>query len=120
MSEMEDKIGAILKNPELMQSIMSMASSLGAQQEKAEAAPPPLASQSAALPSLDPAMLQRIAKLAGQGNIDRNQQALLKALGPYLSRDRIIRLEKAMRAAKMARAASSVLGQGGLLSLSGR
>ena len=38
----------------------------------------------------------------------------------YLSRERISKLEKAMRAAKLARVASSFLGQSGLLNISGR
>ena len=44
----------------------------------------------------------------------------LNALRPYLSSGRIDKLEKAMRAAKLANAASSALRSGGLSFLTGR
>ena len=102
MDEMEQKLGAILGNPDLMKQIMSMAQSLGQQpaQQLPQEPPPPAASE----PGMDPAALQKIASLAGKTGIDRNQQALLKALGPYLSVQRVRKLEKAMRAAKLANA----------------
>lgn len=120
MEEMEDKLGAILSNPQMMQQIMAMAQSLGSgSSAPAEPAPQPQPTpQSPSAP--DPALLGKLASLAGQSNIDRNQQALLNALGPYLSRQRIIKLEKAMRAAKMANLASVFLSQGGLQALTGR
>ena len=51
---------------------------------------------------------------------DTDQQTLLAALSPYLSQNRVKKLENAMRAAKMARLASAFLGNGGLQMLSGR
>ncbi len=102
MEGLEEKLGAILKDPDSMQKIMSMAKSLGAGQE----------SQGSGLPELDPAMLQRVAAISKQGSIDKNQQALLRALTPYLSRQRITKLENAMRAAKMAGFAASALSTG--------
>ena len=65
-------------------------------------------------------MLQKLAGLASSAGVDQEQKALLTALGPYLSRDRVHRLEKAMQAAKMAKLASSFLGGGVLQSLIGR
>lgn len=113
MDQMEDKLGAILNNPQLMSQIMSMAQSLGESQPR-EAEP------SSGLPEFDPGMLQKLAGLAGQGTIDRDQQALLHALHPYLSSRKVHKLEKAMRAARMARMASGFLGQGGVSLLTGR
>ena len=120
MDQMEDKLGAILNNPQMMQQILSMAQSLGqnSKTESSENTPPP--TPAASLPDFDPAMLQKLSSLMGQGTIDRNQQALLHALHPYLSRRKMEKLEKAMRAAKMARMASGFLGQGGLSLLTGR
>ena len=46
-------------------------------------------------------------------NNNTHQQALLSALNPYLTRDRISRLERAMRAAKLAGMATAFLGGGG-------
>lgn len=113
MDQMEDKIGAILNNPQLMSQIMNMAQSLGNTQ-------PPPQQESSPLPNFDPGMIQKIASIAGQSNIDNNQQALLRALNPYLSGRKVEKLEKAMRAARMARMASGFLGQGGLSMLMGR
>ena len=114
MDQMEDKLGAILNNPQMMQQIMSMAQTLGQNTPQAEP------QQSPSLPDFDPAMLANLSGLFGQGNVDGNQQALLTALHPYLSHRKVDKLEKAMRAAKMARMASSFLGQGGLSLLTGR
>ena len=104
MEGMEDKLNSILGNPAMMQQIMSLAQSLGQGQQQAPDSAP-------ALPGdLDPAMLMKVMSLAGQTNIDANQQTLLKALGPYLPQARITKLEKAMRAAKLATLAGSFLG----------
>lgn len=112
MDTMEDKISSILQNPEMMQKIMTMAQSLNS------AAPQPSASAEkpvqSAMPDIDIGMLQKISGIAGQGKIDNQQQALLRALHPYLSNQRIQKLENAMRAARMARIAASVLGQQGI------
>lgn len=114
MAEMEEKLSALLNNPQLMQQILSMAQSLGQQ-------PSPGQPKESAVPSLpDPALLQKLSGLAVSTGADSQQQALLSALGPYLSSDRVQRLEKAMRAAKMAKAASAFLNSGALQSLTGR
>lgn len=118
MDEMEDKLGTILNNPQMMQQIMSLAQTLNQEPPKQE--PPKQAEAAPAVPDIDFATLQKLSGLAGQGSIDKNQKALLSALGPYLHRDRVEKLEKAMRAEKMARIASTLLGQGGLSFLTGR
>lgn len=64
--------------------------------------------------------MQKLAGMTRQSGIDKNQQALLRALSPYISRERSAKLEKAMRAAKMARLASAFLNAGGLDMLTGR
>lgn len=114
MDDMEQKLGAILSNPQMMQQLMSMAQALGQSQQQSQApAPPPQqqSSQSLLPEGIDFSMLQNITRLAGQGNIDADQRQLLKALRPYLSQGRIQKLEKAMRAAKLAGIASVALGQ---------
>ena len=115
MDQMEDKLGSILNNPQLMQQIISMSQSL-----EQSAKEQPTSAQSPCIPEFDPGLIQQIAGIAGQSWIDQNQQALLSALHPYLSNDKVEKLEKAMRAAKMARMASGFLGQGGLSLLTGR
>ena len=110
MSEMEEKLNSVLNNPQMMQQIMSIAQNLGGSQSQKEDAP----AKPEGLPEIDLGMLQKLSGLAGQSSIDKNQRSLLHALGPYLSRERIGKLEKAMRAAKMARMASTLMGTGAL------
>lgn len=123
MSEMEEKLGAILSNPALMQQIMAMAQSMN-QSPLAPAAPanPPGLPESSPqqVPELDMKMLQSLSGLAKSSGVDRNQQNLLSALSPYLSHGRVEKLERAMRAAKMAGMASSLLHSGALQNLIGR
>ena len=119
MEDMQSQMNAILGNPEMMQKIMSMAQALG--QGQNEPKEPPKQEQSGfSLPDIDLSMVQKLSGLAGQSNIDNNQRTLLKALSPYLSRERIYKLERAMRAAKMANMASSFLGKSGLPFQAGR
>lgn len=118
MEDMESKLGAILGNPDMMAQIMSMAQKLGGGgNAPSPPTPPP---QPSGLPEgLDIGMLTKVAGMANSANIDGNQRALLLALRPYLTGERIGKLEKAMRAAKLAAIASSLLGSG-ILSQSGR
>lgn len=108
MEDMESKLGAILNNPEMMQQIMAFAQNFN---QKTEA--PKQENRQQESPSflqIDPAMLQKLTGMAQNSRIDNNQQMLLKALRPYISNRRISKLERAMRAAKMAGLATSFLG----------
>ena len=109
MDEMENKLGAILNNPQMMQQIMSLAQNMG--QQTQQEAPPKQESPPPQLPDIDLSMVQKLSGFAKQSGIDKKQQDLLRALGPYLNRQRISRLERAMRAAKMAGMATSFLSQ---------
>lgn len=112
MGEMEEKLSAMLNDPKIMEQVAAMARSLGAdapRQEQERQEPGPSAP---AMPDLSG--LQAIAGLAGQGSLDKNQQALIKALRPYLHSQRLNRLEKAMRASQMARMATGMFSLGGL------
>lgn len=109
MSEMEDRLNSVLNNPQMMQQILSMAQSMGGQNQKEES-PQKIDS----MPEIDLGMLQKISGLAGQSGIDKDQRSLLHALSPYLSQERINKLEKAMRAAKMARMATALMNSGAL------
>ncbi len=117
MEGMEEKLNAILGNPQMMQQIMSMAQAMGQTETPQNEPPPP---QNNAGGGLDMAMIQKLSNIARQSGIDKNQQNLLRALSPYLSRDRISKLEKAMRAAKIAGIASTALAGSGMTLLSGR
>ena len=111
MDDFENKLGQILNNPEMMGKIMAMAQSLQGTQPQPTAPEPSTVSP---FPDMDISMMQKLAAMAGKANIDNNQRTLLSALRPYLSGDRLSRLERAMRAAKLAGLASGLLGSGSL------
>lgn len=107
MDDLQAQMNAILGNPEMMEKISAMAQSLssGSQPET------PQPSQQTPGMNFDPTFIQKLAGIAGQTGIDNNQKNLLHALNPYISKDRISKLERAMRAAAMARMASTFLGR---------
>ena len=110
MSELEEKLGQVLANPQMMRQIMSLAQSLGEPpKEEAPREEPPTPPPPPPPPAIDPGMLQKLAGLAGNAGADPQQMALLRALEPYVSRERARKLEKAMRAARMATLASTFL-----------
>lgn len=115
MDDMEEKLGAVLNNPQMMQQIMSMAQALGNSSPKQEMAKGE--QKSDLFPDIDLAMVQKLSGLAKQSGIDQRERALLQALQAYLTSERVNRLEKAMRAAKMAKFAAGFLGQQGLLQM---
>ena len=111
MADMQTQLNAILTDPEMMQKISAMAQSLGlgAPPETPPESPPPM-------PEIDMATLQKLSGLAAGSAIDKDQRTLLSALRPYLTPERIGKLEKAMRAARLAGVATSVLGNTSLFS----
>ena len=106
MDDFENKLGQILGNPEMMGKIMAMAQSFGGQEPQPEFPP----QQEAPMPEIDFATIQKLTGLMGKAGVDREQKALLSALSPYISTERVRKLEKAMRAAKLAGVATSFLG----------
>lgn len=103
MDNMESQLNTILSNPQMMQQIMSIAQNF---QTETEPQPPPENTG----PEIDLAMVQNLTALIGKTGIDNHQSSLLQALTPYLSSQRIQKLEKAMRAAKLAGIASTFFG----------
>ena len=70
----------------------------------------PEPTQSEPMPEIDMHMVQKLTALIGKTGIDTHQKALLQALNPYLNTGRIQKLEKAMRAAKLASMATVLFG----------
>ena len=110
MDNIQNQMNAILQDPEMMGRIMSMAQTLGGGQNDPSPPQEPVLS----MPDIDLATVQKLSGFIGQSNIDKNQRSLLNALTPYLNHERISKLEKAMRAAKLATLASSLLSGAGL------
>lgn len=109
MADLEQQLSAVMNNPEMMEKIMALSRSMQgsppADKPAPEKEPPSL------LPDIDFSMIQKLSGFAQKSGIDNNQKVLLQALRPYLSGSRISRLERAMRAAKMAEFATSLLGR---------
>ena len=125
MSEFDDKLNSILSNPAMMQQIMSLAQALNQSETQRQStnstAPPQQNAEPASRePAFNPNLLNKIAGLMERGSIDKNQESLLKALGPYLSRQKLQKLERAMHAAKMAGIASEMVNIRGQSPLSRR
>ena len=116
MSELEDKLNAILSNPEAMAQVMGLAQSLsgsgafGSTQEQ-EKRPPngtqassPVGGIGDLFSQIDPKMLERLlpllGELGGNGSSDERMQ-LLYALRPFLKPERRDKVERAARAAKL-------------------
>lgn len=110
MDDFENRLGQILGNPEMMGKIMAMAQSFGGNEVPPE--PPP----EEKAPQIDLAAIQKLTGLMGQAGMDREQKALLTALSPFVSTERIRKLERAMKAAKLAGVATAFLGNSQLFS----
>ena len=109
MDNLEQQLSAVMNNPAMMQQIMQLAQSMDS--SPPQEAPPTDQSTMPSFPDIDLSMIQKLSGFARQSGIDPNQQALLSALRPYLNGNRISRLERAMKAAKMAGLATSLIGR---------
>ena len=130
MGQWEDKLGAILNNPQAMSQIMSLAQSLGGQDDAgpgadgpAEAAPQPAqeaqAPQDSPAPGLDldPRLMEAwMRALSVWKDPDDPRAALLRALGPFMKDDRRNKLDRAIRIARLSKAVRAALDglQGGV------
>jgi len=107
MGELEDKLNAVLSDPDAMAEVTRLAQQLMGEGETS--APPPPApgdALSGALPGL-------LRQMDGKGH------PLAKAMAPYLGEERRRRLERALGIASAARMAESVLrGMGGFHGIS--
>ena len=108
MDDLQAQMNTFLSNPELIEQIKALAQNITPEENK-DATPV----NQEAFPNIDMNMLRKLSGLAGQTNIDKNQRTLLSALSPYLSSERIHKLEKAMRASKMAGIATSLFTNSG-------
>lgn len=113
MADMQAQINSILNNPDMMDKIMTMAQSLNSVQPTGQTSSTeekPQVNEDFTMPEIDLGVLQKISHFAKESRMDDNQKNLLHALGPYLSQERINKLQKAMQSAKMARLVSGFLG----------
>ena len=109
MAEFEDKLNAILNDPQAMGQILSAAKALSGQQEDAGSGhtePDPTGTEEtdplAALSQLDPKLVQLGLRLFSEyaGSDDR-KTALLEALKPFLRPERRAKVDQAVKIAKL-------------------
>jgi len=115
MSEFEDKLSAILGNPDAMAQIMSLAQNLGG---GSDASPPPpsppapaapeslpdLSSLLGGLGEVDPQLIRNGLQLFSQLSAsDDERVALLQALKPFLKQDRYAKVDRAIQIARLSR-----------------
>ena len=116
MSEFDDKLNALLSDPDRMAQIMQMAQALSGnvspppQQPATASSPPPLSTPdngedllSSLTGSIDPGFLMRLLPLVRELSTDNssNARTLLYALRPYLKQERQLRIERALQLAKL-------------------
>ena len=117
MSEFDEKLNALLSNPDSMAQIMQLAQSLSGGQEQPSAPPspppPPTPAPRQSAPAqdmlsslaggLDPKLLTRLLPIIQElgGQQDSNARALLYALRPYLRADRQEKVERALQLARL-------------------
>ena len=111
MAEFDDKLSAILSNPDIMGQIMSMASAMG---QSAPAPQPTPQRQSAPMQTdfglpFDPSAMAGMMDLLKRTQIGERERNLIRALRGFVPDDRLTRLEKAMQASRIARYASSAM-----------
>lgn len=117
MSDFEDKLNAILSNPEAMAQVMGLAQSLSSGGafggERKQEQPPPQGERDSGTDSfgglgdlfsqIDPKMLQKLLPLIGEISRDDGDERikLLYALRPFLKPERRDKVERAVKAAKL-------------------
>ncbi len=112
MSDFDDKLNAILGNPDSMAQIMQLAQSLsgGSNTGNSSTAPPPPPppeppKSAPSFDGFDPAMLQRFLPLMRemQSPQQSNASQLLLALRPYLKEEKQEKVGRAIQIAKLIR-----------------
>ena len=120
MGEFEEKLNAILSNPDALAQVAALAQSLGqgdgGTPQEAPPAPPPAPEPpegiGGLLGSLDSAALQRFLPVLGELNSPRRGQReqLLYALRPFLKESRRDKVDKALQVARILHLGKQFLG----------
>lgn len=109
MGELEDQLNSILSDPEQMEKIAGLAKSLmGGEPQDRQQPASPLGEF-----GLDAGLLKKLSLAMQGGGTPGREQALLRAMEPYLSDRRRGKLDRAMKLARFARIARTVMGETG-------
>ena len=123
MSEFDEKLNALLSDPDRMAQIMQMAQSLSGAAAPPPPTPPPTRPEAKSTPpvgtdilssltgGIDPQLLTRLLPLIRELGSDSGSgaRALLYALRPYLKQERQERVERALQLAKLLHIGRKVL-----------
>lgn len=115
MAQWEEKLGAILNNPQAMSQIMSIAQSLGGTQEQEgesvpDAAPEVPPEPPAQAPELDPKVMEvGMRALAAWQEPGDSRSALLQALRPLVKEERRGKVDKAIQITRLSKVVRVVL-----------
>lgn len=117
MAEFEEKLDAILNDPQAMGQIMALARSLGGTGDRQAAPPPsqeandePADHPSPGGLSLDPRLVEVGMKaLSAYQDTDNKKAALLQALRPFVKEERAAKVDKAVEIARLSKAIRAVL-----------
>lgn len=126
MGQWEEKLGAILNDPQAMSQIMSIAQSIGGGpgqpgQDTQEPAPPPIqapaepapddqAPDPDAAPGLDPkVMAAGLRALSVWQDPEDDRAALLQALRPFMKEERQSKVDRAIRIVRLSKAVRAAL-----------
>lgn len=94
MAELEDMINSVLSDPEQMSKIAGLAQSLMGGESSSPSQPP-----------FDQKAMGIMQKVMGGDSKPGCSEALLRAMQPYMSEKRRLKMDKALRLAKMAKLA---------------
>ncbi len=107
MSEFEDKINALLNDPGQMEKISKLAAKFMGAGDDGGA---PAAEQSGGSDiGIDPDMMTKLSRLMFKADSGGDKTALLRAMEPYLAKERREKMEKAIKFARIAKIASTAL-----------
>ena len=108
MDDLQSKISAIFSSPESMEQIRSLAQSLAGSSDMQN----PSSStehHEDALPLIDPRIMQLMTKAMSEFSKPSEASALLGALRPYLSPERMSKVDNAINIAKIAKIARTII-----------
>ena len=108
MGELEDQLNSILSDPKQMEQIAGLARSLMGSGAGPESPGTPEPGDL----GIDPGLLKKLTRAMKDGGNGR-EQALLKAMQPYLSDKRRGKMDRALRLARLARIARLAMGETG-------
>ena len=107
MAEFDDKLNALLSNPDAMSQIMQLANSLSGDSDTPSApaapeppAPPPSRAGLSSLPR-GTGLFGKLPPLVQEMGRDSNARRLLYALRPYLKEERQEKIERALQLARL-------------------